>query len=75
MQMIHAIATEPPAHIKAALESTEMRLQASKLRAAGIEITRPMSLRELDLALAGSPLSTSERIALKSSMARCKLLV
>jgi hypothetical protein len=53
----------------------EMRLQASKLRAAGIEVTRRMSVAEIDRKLAGSPLSTNERIVLKAALSRAGLLV
>jgi len=68
--------TGTPANIKAAKSSPDFRAVERLLASAGVpEIVQPISLKELDLAFAGSSLSTSQRMAVKSTLFRVGLLV
>jgi hypothetical protein len=62
-------------NIAAAKASPDYRGIERLLAAAGVaEIVKPLTIQEIDLAFAGSPLSTSQRIACKSALSRVGLL-
>jgi|GEM_PF-5556573 hypothetical protein len=75
---IHAVATNPPVDIKAAMASAHYRGVEHVIRAAGLDERLanggPIPLAELDAALAKKAVGTTSRIAIKSALGRVGLL-
>jgi len=63
-------------NLRAAKASPDFRSIERMLASAGVgEIVQPISVKEIDLAFAGSSLSTSQRMAVKAALGRLGLLV
>jgi len=76
MPRLAIVDDKAPLNIAAAKQTPDYRSIARLLASAGVpEPAQPIGVREIDAAFANSSLSIEQRLACKSVLARCGLLI